>query len=152
MIEFAKHCAYDVVGVDKRRSLFDFKLTIKDYGPALMKNLRQKQLTPCGAMSHTSNGHIGSQWKNDIMSSSMACLEIGGREYKDHALAPSKPCLSLRTPPQFVAPNVNYYNIDSDPTNVWGYVPDARGSSDESNSSANYTRYIKQIWPINFSH
>lgn len=125
--------------------MFESKVTYADYAPNLYQNLAEEKLTPCGTITHTSKGMLAGRWTKDMLRFSEACLPTGG---KDHLIGPNKPCLSLRTPPNFISPKVNYYNIDSDPVAVWGYIPDAIGGKDVSDSSSNFSRYIKETWPL----
>lgn len=150
-LEFARHCAYDVVAVDKRRTMFEHKMTFKDYSLPLLRNLEQSQLTPCGAITHTSNGKVGLRWALHQLPFSEACLATSdGEPYKDHMLGPNKPCLSLKTVPDFISTRVNYYNLSSDPLRVWGYVPDALGGKDNSDSSVRFARYINHSYPLDY--
>ena len=150
---FAVSCAYDVVALDTSRSMFNHPMTFRDYYQQITDHLSEKKLKKCGRITHTYRGKIRSAWQYDMQEVSTACRIRGGKRSKNHnMLSKKKPCLSLLTPPDIVPGNVNYYDISSDPGVAWSYGSDAyKGGVDTSDSAVNFTKYIKETWPVKFS-
>ena len=144
--EFAKHCVYDVIGLDKDRAMFSHTLTYQDYAVSIKQLLSFPQLTPCGLVTHTINGQPYETKPKHISMYSEACQDGGS---KDHVLGHNRPCLSASTPPSIVSIRDNYYNISDDPRVAWGYSfrqRDQQQGHDFSDMSINFTRYIRQQW------
>ena len=142
-----------MIGLDQDIVMAMYPIEYIDYGPVLLKHLQSYQLTPCGHMCTTIGGIIrtdeGSLFpriekrrkkhKNSRLQNnkefqtkrqlrrivhkrySAACRYKNGT--KDHMIAANKQCLSLKTSPQFISTNVNYYNISDNPQFVWRYPP-----------------------------
>ena len=168
-LDFATHCAYDAIGLDEDMIMRLNPVTLKDYSGAILRLLRKQALPSCGQFINTiaeilkkdrrnvykpyrtNHGIKPAMYRRSSIHSSRrletseACLQHGK---KDHMIAFHKPCLSVKTLPNFVSMHVNYYNISANPRIAWNYpkiYPYEVEGNGWSQMDENYSNYTKSL-------